>query len=49
MMWCMDEEYLENLLVAFSLGMCLEEMHVPLPLSYFVNPRQAFYGLLQCL
>jgi hypothetical protein len=29
--------------------MCLEELHVPLPLAEFVEPRQAFYGLLQCL
>jgi hypothetical protein len=29
--------------------MCLEELHVPLPPAEFVEPRQAFYGLLQCL
>jgi hypothetical protein len=29
--------------------MCLEELHVPLPLVKFVEPRQAFHGLLQCL
>jgi hypothetical protein len=29
--------------------MCLKELHVPLPPAEFVEPRQAFYGLLQFL
>jgi hypothetical protein len=29
--------------------MCLEELHVPLPLAEIVEPRQAFYALLQYL
>jgi hypothetical protein len=29
--------------------MFLEELHVPLPPVEFVEPRQPFYGLLQCL
>jgi hypothetical protein len=36
-------------MVSFSFGMCLEELHVPLPPAEFVEPRKAFYGLLQCL